>query len=343
MVPTRTLSCVSGPYDIRPPLDLLEGWVKHLLQQDERPLYILFGEDHHRTFDIVLRQAFIERLKISGHSIAYGAESESNMLEWLIENWYGIEIPDEAKGKICQSDKNGQRFLQSAHAAYIPTTSPHSRRNLWASLLNSSVPFQCNDIPRTEDDVSIDQSSDHVAQIVFDHLGVSSDEAGVIDLVSSNGMLIRNRYMADQAVAHQHETDARVYVQDCGKHHLYGYHKDKLGYRGSLSQIFSERGLKTLVVANLTERFKLAHLPRDGAKSAFRRNGLAFNNFAPESFHGAFEQEVRTLKRFHRASGREFSLFDAALPDEEDMGFKMIESEIRTWIRDAVEQTPFPK
>lgn len=340
MVPNRTLSCVSSPYDLRPPLDLLEGWAKHLLEVDDRPLYILFGEDHHRTFDIVLRQAFIERLHSSGHQIAYGSENDSNMLEWLIENWYGIEIPDEVRGKICQSDRDGKKFLQSAHAAYIPTTSPHSRRNLWAALLNSSVSFQCNDIPRTEDDISIDQSSDPVAQIVYDLLGVSSDEAGVIDLASNNGMLIRNRYIAERAITHQRGTGARIYIQDCGKHHLYGYHKDKLGYKGSLSQIFADSGLKTLVIANLTKSFKIANLPRDGAKSAFRRNGISFNDTASESFHGVYEQEIHTLKRLHRASGREFSLYDASLPDEDDMSFKIVESEIPEWIRDAVGQPP---
>lgn len=206
------VSCTANPLDLRPALDAIMEAIK--THPRNRPLVVLMGERHFTPSHTMLQQGLLQRLLAgsSAHSlntIGFGYEAPHNLPKWV------TTLPSPAIANLMSFCKN---------------------KKITVNFNDVCVGFSEKELKQRDP-----ATRAIVKQFAPEHLGSE------ISATESLGLALRNRMIVDRVMNQIRETKAKVYVQHCGRNHIFGtYINDD--YKDSLTAYFIEASVDVLPV-----------------------------------------------------------------------------------------------
>lgn len=225
----------ADPFDLRPVVKAImdaENMILDRIPPDQK-LVILMGEDHSCQTHTLLLQALLQAHKQAAHPTALGLEGSHN-IDWLNEPL----PPDDSETtsgaallRFCKTQKVDVRFNDLARGE---------------KLSPDGTTFQQTAI--------LDRGDEMTENIIFRHASLSYDDLP-IHCESLLGIALRNIGIVENAISHNKKSDARIYVQHCGRGHVFGSRSDGHPYKASLTSLFHRHGFAVLAVCSYDDDF----------------------------------------------------------------------------------------
>ncbi len=255
--PGRTVDCTDAPYDLRPALDAImeaENWILERMPED-RKLVIVFGEGHSYQTHQFLQQALLLRHKEQAQekperSFAYGYEFEKKFWKRCPRNSQiqkEFETLEQILG-LRQNQDHPEVYL-SVFQKLGDTHDLKSAKPLIAFCQTEGISVSFNDATSKINLESMrtimDLEDEQVRRIVASHENIHHGE---IYATGKDGMFVRNIAIAENAMEHIAQTNAKIYIQHCGQDHVHGRPDKGLPYEQSLCAQFRKQDVEVLSV-----------------------------------------------------------------------------------------------
>jgi hypothetical protein len=156
-----------------------------------------------------------------------------------------------------------------------------------------------------------------------------------ISTVSAEGVRLRNHTIVERAMAHMQETDAAIYIQDCGKAHLFGERNKGCLYEHSLGALFAEYCVDVLPVFIGSRGGRPNNFPDDAGNSLSK--AVAVEGLHNPLFHKRFDDysmqgEMSFLGNVSKNSGGEIRVFADGGVKREGALWNQVKAEAFSWI-----------
>lgn len=322
------VSC-PDPLDLRPAVERIVGEVRNRIA--DGPVVVLMGEQHPSASHKALQQAVLGKLR-DETSVAYGVERPHDFLEWFVSEGFGFKIPPDLRGRISDADRNSCRLIAAFLAAAWPADVPVSERSVLAFCREKGISVRANDA--ADADLFLDQDDPAtralIEQYAPERLGTlihSRDEA--------LGVELRNRMIVERALAHMKESGAKVYVQQCGKGHIFGNNMTGDEFAGSLSAMFAKTGVNVLSVFPAGSGWGFETIPAQAKEQLHQ--GLIIEGLSEREFHHDSPpgEEEAFLREIGRHSGLDIHIAQDEAPEEAARMQDRIRREIPAWISEV--------
>jgi hypothetical protein len=296
------------------------------------PVVVLMGEQHPSASHKALQQAVLGKLKDENSTVAYGVERPHDFLEWFISEGFGFKIPPELRGRVSDADKDGRRLIETFLIAAWPADVPVSERSVLAFCRDKGISMRANDT--ADADLFLDQNDPTtralIVQYAPERLGTpihSRDDALGIEL--------RNRMIVERALAHMKDTGAQIYIQQCGKAHVFGNNMTGDEFESSLSAMFANAGVNVLSVFPAGAGWGFETIPAQAKEQLHQ--GLVIEGLSEREFHHDSPpgEEEAFLRDIGRHSGTDIHVAQDERPDEMAKTQERVREQIPAWIAEA--------
>ncbi|HEY8190078.1 MAG TPA: hypothetical protein VIF12_05290 [Micavibrio sp.] len=243
-------------------------------------------------------------------------------------------LTPEEKAKISAEDRSGRHILSAYMAVYDPAYAPVALHSLLKFCYDRGIAAQFNDAAATRPEeyelYHLDSADPATRKLIEDH--VPEEAGGIIYTQLLTGMAIRNRALADHAVAHMDRTDADFYVLPSGRDHLFGVKGEEL-CADSLSARFAGRAA-VVPVFIARPGSGIETIPPEARDML--ANAVIVTGLDPRGFKGYTPDEAGFLREIARQSGMSFPVFDAQDPESgrEKLQQDVLKA-IPRWLADA--------
>lgn len=228
----RVFNARFRPRDLRPIVQEImaaENWLLDRLLPGQK-LVILLSETHTKTFHVALQQAVI-----GAHINALQKDATRNFA-------YGYELPHDYL--------SGEKLIRSFLSIYHGTQAEKQTKRLFRFCLKNGVSIQFNDLSDV-DGLTLNQRDQFTRDLVEkyepDYLGKRICRVSKYEDFSL-GLKLSNLAMVERATAHMEDSDAQIYLQNCGRGHALGDEQEQHFYEDSLASAFREAGFEVLTV-----------------------------------------------------------------------------------------------
>ena len=145
------------------------------------------------------------------------------------------------------------------------------------------------------------------------------------------GVALRNRMIVARALAHMKEAGAGIYIQQCGRGHMFGNAPEGKEFQDSLAALFAAAGVDVLTVFPTGPGYGREMIPEEG--KGMLQQGLVIEGLshARFSFHSSPGAEADFLERLNQHSRGEIGIAD----DDGNLRAELtswLKSEIPSWI-----------
>ncbi|PZO79074.1 MAG: hypothetical protein DI626_11690 [Micavibrio aeruginosavorus] len=286
--PGCTVDCSAAPFDLRPALDAImtaENWILDRMPES-RKLVIVFGECHSYQTHQFLQQAVLLRHKEQAardpqKSFAYGYEFEKKFWRRYPHN---IDLHTEfatiqwERGLNLENDY--PEIYLSAYQKLAKSHDLQGSQPLIALCQREGISVSFNDAASRINLESmrsiIDADDPQVRRIIAEHPALPRGE---MYSIGADGMYLRNIAIAENAMEHIGQTDAKIYIQHCGQDHVQGNPDRNMPYGQSLCAQFRQKNVDVLsVVFKCDSEQHRMHAPDVKQEAA---HTLIIENMAP--------------------------------------------------------------
>lgn len=245
-----------NPMDLRPLVDKIVWSIEARLENlpENKTLFVGMGEDHANALHTALIQLTLRTLKKHGHKIAFGYEEPENAHGSIIGGL--LKAPDARALADKLAIDNIPLLAYLAWEGNDGDPGVMARHNLMSYCLRHFISTRFNDAVRKYDPA----------------LGTYVVEGTRSRLMSVEGMEQRNIRMAENAIRHAKQEQARIYVYGTGGYHLAGGQctgplgKDQYNpFHGSQMAAFRAAGERMIGILPTTAHYNEEHLPQDAA------------------------------------------------------------------------------
>lgn len=193
-----------APFDVAQAYDRLVDAIAR--RKSEKPLVVLFGECHDVPEYTLLNMLLLQHVRARYERVAFGYEGPGDLVERMLRP----VLPEQVASQVAALDTDG------VHAMIIAQMILHNDAWLFDLCQTQRVSTIFNDAAIDYDTqiLKMDAEVRHMAG----KLGVTDERIGVF---SNAGFRIRNRIMADRALAYIARNDTQVFVQQCGAAHAF--------------------------------------------------------------------------------------------------------------------------
>lgn len=295
----------TDPYNIRPAAEALASRITAMrvgLGPDES-LVVLFGEDHERPADSLLLALVCDILAAQGLALGCGYE--------MPHNYAGMKLSSNGSSRyslspaqcahVSAEDKNGTLALRM-HLAYGDgRMAPVTRQAVFARFLKSGIAVHFNDA--ANENKVLDNKDPETARLLKKFAPHAAP--GRVHIHDALGLDIRNHALAGNI--QRRLTPGMIYIQHCGRNHVFGDAEMGCSYEQSLDALLRAQNIKTLpVYINNDETDTIPpEAPRD---ECFFISGMA-----DERFSDINTSEAAFLKRLCDHSGADLEVFTEGL------------------------------
>ena len=241
------------PLDLRPVVAAImeaENWILERIPPDQK-IVLLAGELHSNLTHSFLWQALIE-----AHATQQKEKPDRTFA-------LGYEMPHDFFFKNGVEDKVREKNLLRA---LMDTPVTETIESIFKMCAHHGVSCSFNDISHYPEFSSwpsrsnvVDQGDPFTKSIVEkyrpDLLGSRIFRSTTLEnFSSSDGMELSNRAIVDNAIAHIERTNARLYIQQCGRAHAVGSSEHECNFQTSLMARFEEAGFHVLPLLTSAEK-----------------------------------------------------------------------------------------
>lgn len=307
--PGRTVDCSAAPCNLRPALDAImeaENWILERMPEDRR-LVIVFGEGHSYQTHQFLQQALLLRHKEQAQanperSFAYGYEFEKKFWKRCPRDSQ-IQTAFEILGQTLGLEQNQDHpeVYLNVFQKLEDTHDLKSAKSLIAFCQKEGISVSFNDATSKTNlesmHIIMDLEDEQVRRIVASHDNINN--RGEIYAIGQRGMYVRNIAIAENAMEHIAQTNAKIYIQHCGQGHAHGAPDKGLPYEQSLCAQFRKQDVEVLSVMFKCdpERYRL-DIPDIAEERPYT---IVIENMAPAL--SAIYDHNQTRISINRASG----------------------------------------
>ena len=278
-MPTNFVDCEDAPYDLRPVVEAVmsaENWLLSRLPPDQK-IVILLNEAHTDEMSALSQMAVLN------------AHAVQKRKKPLLNFGYGFEAPHVFKvkdglpnleGAVIESGQMNEEVIR-----YV------SRKKISMRFNDASLVVHPNffSVP------CLDPKDKLTRDFMMKRAGFISPFFSAVD---NDGMAIRNEAIVHNAIKHMDRIGARIYLQQCGTAHSFGWKKSP--YEDGLYVKFKEKGFAVVSVFPQTFDINPDHLrykvPQEFLKDCILVSGMAKS----DNRHGNF---ARTRDLVLAASG----------------------------------------
>jgi hypothetical protein len=311
LVSAQTICC-TNPFDLRPAVD---GILKRIDQvcatlQESQPLVVLIGEHHGIPAHILIQAMFLDRLAADqNRKIAYGYESPHNLLGRTISRQLPYRLTAEDEAAISASDLDGRMALAACLGYIDHNDAPVSRHAFFKFCMSAGVSMRFNDAALNfSQQLTLNKADPLTADTIRRH--APGHDGSAITGYSPLGVALRNRVIIENAKNHMHQTNAKIYIQNCGRNHIFGNVHDGYTAQDSLTALINKHAVPVLSIfmqARADDMMK--SIPQDA--NLFFDQTLFIKNMARDEFKLASMEEGRFFKRLCKESGVDYPLFQS--------------------------------
>lgn len=287
----ETVDCFLNPWDLRPAINAImeaQNWILDRLPP-HKPLVILIGERHDHQTHALLQQAVLENLYLQNlrwrkRTFAFGFEAAHNFVS-------------SSLGTV-ETDFHGQAIITGFNAIAEKQEELVSHyADTFKFCLRNNISVQFNDIAsKRNDDVSIIDQTDAFSRKIIEKYAPNLLSKEILrSHPSSNltdGVMLSNHAIVENAIAHMRSTRAKIYVQHAGTGHIAGYTPVDVRYNDSLCMRFMEQGFAVLPIIPRYEIDK-NYIPEDA--NQILKHSIRIENMAQSSVHKIDYESVKRL------------------------------------------------
>lgn len=336
---------VSDPCDLRPAVDGLMSRIENVSKslREGQPLVILMGEQHNLPSHIMLQHLLLDRLRKSAASrVAVGFEEPRNLPDVILNKGFDINTRHVPPGALMAADRDGYKSLSAALALWNPDDAPLSVLSLF-DFCRQNFSSRFNDAAKVcgpSGFINRIDKKDPATSAVMTRLGM--DCGGILSPISPPGLKLRNIMMAESAMTHIRESGARLYIQRCGRTHIFGDIKGGHHYQDSLTALFADAGAAVLPVFVDIPKFDAEQTLQTAFKAPETRHTMIVKNLCDKEFMDTkSDGEAGFINELARHSGADIKIFNDRA-ERESLQYSVYRS-AQEWVKSAQQMTENPQ
>ncbi len=281
-------------------------------------LFVPIGEYHPMPAHTLVIQGVLQKLRAQGTAFAFGYESAHDTYAGLLAADIVADSrrKDEWFFRLASHDPHGHNMLRRIlREDLYYGSSNETNMNLFRHCLADNISVSFNDLPSAygAGRIYLDEQSLSVRWLA-QWFGAGEQA----DVLSRNGMMMRNAAMVLGSMRHAVTEKSRIYIQQCGAYHLVGNEQYGMDYNKSLFSLYTQMGQAALPV-DLAGHDK-SYTAEMAA--AMRANGLVIPDIDRTEFrYGSLSEKGRMRRKQDErnymaslAAGSDIRLYEPAGP-----------------------------
>ncbi|MEK7388095.1 MAG: hypothetical protein AAB036_00195 [Elusimicrobiota bacterium] len=336
----------ANPYDPSPAINHLVATIKAALAADQKVIVVL-GELHDNAADVNRAELLRQGIKHAG--IRERPVMVQEQIQNLLQNTQDYFFRGDRRRHIHSRRQKALAALQTAdparyrrlqamtHAAWDWRMAPVANLENFTAWLADGEDIRLSDLARETSGLILDDSDPVTAAAINEYASGQSPERTNIDIGESEGIRLRNLFVARQL--REILNESRLVIMQTGLGHLGGYLEYSAPYQESLHALFhtvAYENTLTLTVLPENRGTKFENIvPPDGQQAMNNPNTVILRGGRDERHEqdgdNSLETEIAALQTFARAA----NLPSPAIKDKE--GYYAQLEKNRAALREEVE------